>query len=386
MRTLIIPNQIKIILLSLEHAGFQAWLVGGCVRDGLMGFAPHDWDICTDALPDQVKALFPDCLDYGVRHGTVTVRLEGVSAEVTTFRSEGRYSDHRRPDQVTFIKDLNADLARRDFTVNAIGMNAHGELRDPFGGEADLRAGILRAVGNPEVRFREDALRMLRAIRFSAQLGFSIESATQRALTDCAGLVSMLAAERVCSELEKTIMTDRPELAERMCSLGLLAPWGIRHHAKSPYALRRIPKDRPARWMGYALTLPDTAPLSALRLDRKTIAACEAVRTLDSLAVRDTMKWKEAISQFGPECSRLCAVILGTEDLNKVNTILERGECCRLEDLAINGKDALAAGLKGSEIRDALSAALRHVWAHPADNTPERLKQFLRKEAESHGG
>lgn len=386
MKPLKIPKQIHLILQRLEQANYQAWLVGGCVRDGLMGLVPNDWDICTDALPEQVKAIFPDWLDYGVRHGTVTVRCEDVFAEVTTFRAEGQYSDCRRPDHVRFIKNLNDDLARRDFTVNAIAMNARGELRDPFGGEADLRAGILRAVGNPETRFREDALRMLRAIRFSAQLGFPIERSTLGAISDCAELASRLAAERVCAELEKTILTDRPEQAETMCSLGLLASRGICRHTKSLLPLRKLPKERLLRWMGYALTLPDTSPLAALRLDRKTIAACEALRTIEADTIRPPLKWKEWISRYGAALSRNCALVLGDEDFKTVSVILDSGDCCCLEDLAIGGMEAIALGLRGSEIREALDAALRHVWAHPEDNTPEKLERFLRKEAACHGG
>ena len=384
MNHLNIPKQIHYILNRLEHANYQAWLVGGCVRDGLMGLVPNDWDICTDALPDQVKALFPDGLDYGIRHGTVTVRCENVFAEVTTFRAEGNYSDCRRPDNVRFIKDLNEDLARRDFTVNAIAMNARGELRDPFGGEADLQAGILRAVGNPEQRFREDALRMLRALRFSAQLGFTIDGMTMQAISDCAELASRLTAERVCTELEKTILTEHPEQAEAMSSLGLLASYGIRQHTKSLLPLRKLPKERITRWMGYARTLPDTAPLAALRLDRKTIAACEAVRKIESDAPLNTLKWKAWISRYGTDLSCRCALVLGDEELKTICSILNSGECCRLEDLAISGKDALAAGLSGSEIHEALDAALRHVWTHPEDNTSEKLAQFLRKGAMHH--
>lgn len=377
-----IPNSIIRILTRLEEAGWQAWLVGGCVRDGLMALTPHDWDICTDAEPTQVQQLFPDSLDYGMRHGTVTVRWEDCFAEVTTFRAEGVYSDHRRPDQVTFIKDLDADLARRDFTVNAIAMDARGRICDPFGGAQDLQAGILRAVGNPQARFQEDALRMLRAIRFSAQLGFTLEADTRKAVKDCAPLVSSLAAERVCTELEKTLLTERPEQAELMCRLGLLRPWGINQHVRSLDTLRSLPSARQLRWMGYALTLPELSPLSALRLDKKTITACEAVSAL-SAAARDEICWKAAVNQYGSALATDCAVVLGNEDL--LNAILSRGDCCRLEELAVGGQDALAAGLKGSRIREALSAALRHVWAHPEDNTPETLNTFLREEAANHG-
>lgn len=389
MNALIIPNSITEILRILERSGHRAFLVGGCVRDGLMGIQPHDWDICTDAAPEQTQALFPDTLDYGMRHGTVTVRWKGAEAEITTFRAESTYTDHRRPDHVTFISDLRADLARRDFTVNAIAMDADGRLQDPFHGAADLRDGVLRAVGAPEARFQEDALRMLRAIRFSAQLGFTIEQNTLQAICACAPLASSLAAERVCAELEKTLLTNHPEKAADFCKAGLLLPWGIERLTEDSAALGSIPAQRDLRWMGFALCLEDTAPLKQLRLDKKTAAACEAVRALRNDAPRGTRYWKQAISQYGHALAGSCAEVLScietSEDHAVVEHIQSSGDCCRLGELAVGGADALAIGLKGRQIRTALDAALHHIWDCPEDNTREILLDYLRKEAEQHG-
>ena len=186
-----LPNSVREALLRLNEAGFEAWLVGGCVRDRLMGAEPHDYDITTSATPAETAAVFAGerIIETGLRHGTVTVLLSGEPLEITTFRTEAAYSDHRRPDAVRFTRSLREDLARRDFTVNAIAMDADGRLCDPFGGRADLEKKILRAVGDPEARFREDALRILRCARFSSVLGFAIEPATAAAMVRCRELL-----------------------------------------------------------------------------------------------------------------------------------------------------------------------------------------------------
>ena len=221
MHFLSIPTPVSAILETFQRHGFAAYLVGGCVRDGLLGKMPHDWDICTAALPEQTLLLFPDAITTGLRHGTVTVRSGGISVEVTTFRSEGAYSDHRHPDSVWFVSDLTADLARRDFTVNAMALSASGVLQDPFGGRGDLSAGMLRAVGDPERRFQEDALRMLRAVRFSAQLGFRIEQETETAIRMCAPLTEALAAG--AGRAGKNAALPQPAIARHDAWNGLAA-------------------------------------------------------------------------------------------------------------------------------------------------------------------
>lgn len=194
----------------LEQAGYEAFLVGGCVRDRLRGVEPEDYDVATDARPEQVMALFPGTAPTGLAHGTVTVTAGGAPIEVTTFRREAGYSDHRRPDEVRFVSDLTEDLARRDFTINAMAEDLQGRLVDPVGGQEDLKQKVIRAVGAPQERFAEDALRMVRAIRFSAQLGFTIEPLTENAIVSCRERLRMLAVERVTSELDKMWKAPRP--------------------------------------------------------------------------------------------------------------------------------------------------------------------------------
>ncbi|MBQ1838310.1 MAG: hypothetical protein II127_01670, partial [Ruminococcus sp.] len=196
------PKANQIIHLLQQH-GFAAYAVGGCVRNAPMGLEPHDWDVCTDAKPDALRAVFGgyETHDYGLKHGTLVVMVDGEPFEVTTYRIDGVYADSRRPESVTFTDDLTRDLSRRDFTVNAMAYNDERGLQDPFGGAADLRRGVLRCVGVPDDRFREDALRILRGVRFAAVYGFQAERETAQALHRNARLLDRIARERVREEL-----------------------------------------------------------------------------------------------------------------------------------------------------------------------------------------
>lgn len=198
-----IPGYAGALMEKLEQAGFRAWAVGGCVRDSLLGRRPHDWDLCTSALPEQTAEVFSafPLIRNGEKHGTIAVCTEGQVVEITTLRSEGSYTDGRHPDWVKFVPDLRQDLARRDFTINAMAWSPKDGLQDPFDGARDLKAGILRAVGDPETRFREDGLRILRGLRFAARFSLTVDPETGRAMNDCAGLLKKIAAERIYTEL-----------------------------------------------------------------------------------------------------------------------------------------------------------------------------------------
>lgn len=204
MHQIIIPENIMLIIDRLNRLGYEAYLVGGCVRDQLMGKTPHDYDIATSALPEEVIKCFSDrqVIKTGIKHGTVTVISDAQPVEVTTFRMDGSYLDNRRPESVTFVSDLAFDLSRRDFTVNALAYHPDAGLVDMFGGAGDLEAGIIRCVGNPETRFREDGLRIMRALRFASMLGFTIDSVTGNAILNCKSLLDNIAAERIFSELK----------------------------------------------------------------------------------------------------------------------------------------------------------------------------------------
>ena len=216
-----LPETVRDILNKLETAGFQAYAVGGCVRDSILGKEPDDWDLTTDARPEEVKALFPRTVDTGLQHGTVTVLLGGEGYEVTTYRIDGSYSDGRHPDSICFTPSLAEDLKRRDFTINAMAVSERGELVDLFGGQEDLARGCIRCVGDPYARFREDALRMLRAVRFAAQLNFEIEAETFKALTELSPNLARVSKERILAELTKLLLSNHPEKLELLYVAGL---------------------------------------------------------------------------------------------------------------------------------------------------------------------
>lgn len=385
MQLLSIPTLVSEILETLQRHGFAAYLVGGCVRDGLLGKPPHDWDICTAATPEETLRLFPDSVATGLRHGTVTVRSGGLAVEVTTFRAEGSYSDHRHPDSVRFVSDLTADLARRDFTINAMALSADGVLEDPFGGQADLAAKILRAVGAPELRFQEDALRMLRAVRFAAQLGFRIEPKTEAAIRTCAPLTGALAAERVRDEVEKTLLSPNPHMLGAMWEKGLLRQYISKETPVHWDGLRAVALERQQRWMALAVILGQAGDaltlLDTLRLDRKTAQSCRACVALWKTAPRTELTWKAAIAQLGAETAAHAAAVLsaledGTDALT-VQRIMQRGDCCTLRQLVVTGQDLLPLGFRGKEIGRMLDALLHYVWEHPEQNEKTALIQQI---------
>ena len=205
-----IPERANLIIHALEDAGYEAYVVGGCVRDSILGREPNDWDITTSALPEQVKALFRRTVDTGLKHGTVTVLQQDEGFEVTTYRIDGEYEDGRHPKEVAFTRDLSEDLKRRDFTINAMAYNDRKGLVDLYGGLDDIENKVIRCVGDPYERFGEDALRMLRAVRFSAQLGYSIEEKTKEAIQELSPNLEKISAERIHTELVKLLVSDNP--------------------------------------------------------------------------------------------------------------------------------------------------------------------------------
>lgn len=365
------PKYVLNILCALDSAGHRAVLAGGCVRDSLLGRRPSDWDIASSASPEEVLALFPRCVPTGIKHGTVTVMSGGGSVEVTSFRAEGGYSDHRRPDSVSFGCPLEADLARRDLTVNAMAMDAAGEITDPFGGRDDLRRRLLRCVGEPERRFDEDALRMLRTVRFSAQLGFEIEPRTLEAIRALAHLASGLSAERVRDELLKTLRSPAPGLVWQLVDLGLLDACLAPGDASAPReALDVLPIYarlahfcRDLELGGYIMSTDRF--LAALRFDGETLRrTASAVEVLKS-GSRD---WKRLLRGHGE------AAVLAAHPKNRaLRAVLRSGECWELSSLAIGGRELAALGYSGPELGRELRRLLDHVIDCPADNRADIL-------------
>ena len=218
---ILLPQDVLTILSTLQNAGYEAYVVGGCVRDALLDKVAGDWDITTSATPQQIKSLFTHTIDTGIDHGTVTVRMNHTNYEVTTYRIESEYLDSRHPSSVSFTNLLSEDLKRRDFTINAMAYNPNDGLIDLFNGQQDLQSKTIRCVGNPKQRFEEDALRMLRALRFSAQLNFNIEETTFNAIQQCSHLLTNISAERIQVELTKLLLSDHPELIEQLYTSGV---------------------------------------------------------------------------------------------------------------------------------------------------------------------
>ena len=354
-----------IIIETLLHAGFEAYYVGGCVRDTLLGRPVHDWDITTSARPEQVMAVFPRCIPTGVKHGTVTVLLDGCTAEVTTYRVDGEYEDARRPEHVEFVRSLREDLARRDFTVNAMAMDRSGRITDLFDGRDDLHARVIRCVGDPDRRFSEDALRMLRAIRFSAQLGFSVESETMEALRRQRSLCARLSCERVQTEAEKTLLSPEPERFGEMMSLGLLTACGLSGEADVSL-LRHVPARRDTRWAAAKLCAQELDPVRF----RLPAALCRQIETCARTwqTDRSELDWKRLIAAEGWDAARLQAAMQGSP---AVDRIADSGECVSLAQLAVTGRDF--PELQGPCVGSMLHVLLGHVLVHPEDNSRERL-------------
>ena len=381
------PKYVRQVLVTLQGRDYPAFLVGGCVRDMILGVQPNDWDICTAALPEQILELFPGSRLTGGRNGTVTVRIHSHFVEVTPFRDESRYTDHRHPDLVQFVADLTADLSRRGFTANAMALSTDGVVSDPYGGLADLRRGVIRCVGEPERRFDEDALRMLRAIRFSAKLGFSIDLFTMEAIREKAPLCAALSPERVRDEMEKILLTKAPEKALEAVELGLLDAYlQQRLPPEIPERLDALPRRMPDHWLGFAWLLKHYGCIAsveeflrALRLDSRSIhVSAKAAAILDQPLPETEKDWKRCLRRSGIEaavCAARCAdaFSLGEGKNRDVKAVLKSGECFSLRQLAVTGEDLMAMGLKGRAVGEMLDFLWYYVIDYPDNNRRELL-------------
>ena len=444
---LTLPAPVSDLLGRLTRAGFSAYVVGGCVRDSLLGLEPHDWDICTSALPDQMQAVFRDqrTVETGLKHGTLTVVVDHIPYEVTTYRVDGDYTDHRHPDSVVFVDDLTKDLARRDFTVNAMAWSPEAGLQDPFCGQQDLSAGLIRCVGEPEQRFEEDALRVLRALRFASVYDFAIEPDTASALRKKAPDLKLVAGERIREELLKLlcgkaagrILREYPEvLAEIIPEIRPMIGYDQQNHHHSydlwehtVRGVEGVPADpvlrltmllhdtgKPAvrttdekgegHYYGHPKVSEEIARKTAetLKLDNRFYARlCTLVRHHDtplrtqSGAINtDRSFLLRRLNKYGEEDLRAlflihCADRTATgyssaereqarlrDRMESLDALLAEQPCFTLKDLAVNGRDLTALGLKGKAVGDALQSLLEAVMDGLVPNEKEALLHHLK--------
>ncbi|NGQ94538.1 CCA tRNA nucleotidyltransferase [Brevibacillus sp. SYP-B805] len=395
----------RLVLQQLEENGYEAYFVGGCVRDWLLKRTVQDIDICTNAHPGDVMRLFPEHVPTGLKHGTVSVKAGPYRFEVTTYRTEGQYADFRRPSEVTFVTDLQVDLARRDFTINAMAMDRRDKLVDPFGGQADAAQRLIRAVGVPDTRFREDALRLLRAARFAAQLGFAVEEKTLAAMADTADLLIHIAVERIREELAKLLDSPHPEagidLINRVALLRALPLLSPLFQIEASMAARLTLLDSlPQKW-AWLLYARGANPEQAhdlclfLRMaKRETEAIVRSLAILHDLAPawdepRD-VPWEKLLLLHGLHVCReverlLTACWWDRRSAMPANALAEAYERLPVKsgrELAISGRDLQEALGKqpGEWIRHTLSYLLEQTALHGLPNTPERLLDAARKE------
>ncbi len=378
-----LPKEVKQIIEVLETHRYHAYAVGGCVRDSLIGRTPGDYDITTDAKPADVKKLFRKTVDTGIQHGTVTVMLNRTGYEVTTYRIDGEYEDSRHPKEVVFTPELSEDLRRRDFTINAMAYNDTDGLQDLFGGQEDLERGIIRAVGVPEERFTEDALRIMRCVRFASQLGFSIEPETYRAAGRLSKNLKNISRERVREELFKILLSDHPDYTEKLFEIGAL-DWYPEYEENRVAILRdfaRMKKEPVLRLCAF-LQEPDLAEriLRELRSDNETRErTVHVLSAKDRRLSSDRREIRKAVHEIGKPYFADFLTFTGQEELRPVyDDILKNGECVSLQELSVSGGDLIALGMKpGKKMGLLLNELLLLAIDAPEKNT----KEFLLEQA-----
>lgn len=436
---IILPEKVKYIIEKLEERGYEAFAVGGCVRDSLLGREPMDWDITTSALPNQVKEIFKRTIDTGIEHGTVTVMLDKDGFEVTTYRVDGEYEDGRHPKDVTFTSNLVEDLKRRDFTINAMAYNDRAGLVDEFDGRGDLERKIIKCVGDPKERFSEDALRMMRAVRFAAQLSFSLEEKTKDAICEMAPTLKKVSAERIQAELTKLLVSDHPEEMRTLYQTGLTkvmlpefddmmeTTQNTPHHRFSvgEHTICAMEGIRADKVLRLSMLLHDVAKpvtkttdekgrdhfyghpeksakmaeqiLRRLKYDNDTIKrVIKFVRFHDDKPKADIVSVRKTISKIGAEyypdlfevfiADRLAQSEYKRDEkmayVESYKRLYEKitadKDCLKIADLAVSGKDLMEHGIpQGPAVGEKLAFLLEYVLENPKENTREALLSHL---------
>lgn len=434
-----LPEKVNTIIQTLQEHGYEAYAVGGCVRDSLLGREPGDWDITTSASPDETKKLFARTVDTGIEHGTVTVLLGKEGFEVTTYRIDGKYEDSRHPTEVIFTRNLREDLLRRDFTINAMAYNDTEGIVDIFGGMDDLKRKIIRCVGNARERFGEDALRIMRGVRFAAQLGFSLEKETKEAMTELAPTLEKISAERIQTELVKLLVSDSPELIREAYHLGITAVilpefdemmrtgqetkyhrYDVGEHTVQAVCnvppdkvlrltmllhdvakpeMKTVDADGTAHFKGHDIRGEQKAKeiLRRLKFDNDTIhKVTKLVRWHDYRMPAEKKNVRKAMSKISAELFPMYLLVKRAdilahsmyrreEELENLSglqkcyeEIVADHECVSLKQLAVNGTDLIGIGMKpGKQIGEVLNELLRIVLEYPEFNNKEHLLRFV---------
>lgn len=379
---LYIPQKIQNIINTLTANGFEAYIVGGCVRDMLLGKEPHDFDVTTSATPNEIISLFEKTVPTGIKHGTVTVISNGEPIEVTTFRTDGVYSDCRRPDSVIFVRSLKEDLARRDFTINALAYNENVGLQDFFCGKQDLENRVLRAVGKAECRFKEDALRILRLFRFSSVLGFEIEKETLESAVKSANLLESISHERIFTELIKTVCGQNPSAMLPLIESGAIEFLGVK---KSPNftKIAKLNNNENLAFFTF-LYLSDCdveKTLCMLKCSNRLKLYCNKLATLLQMPVAvNKQQLKEMLNKASPEIVSDYLLLLkevfekNTKELEKMlKEIIDFKEPYKISDLEINGKELEKIGITGVKLGDTLERLRQAVTECPFLNIKSKL-------------
>ena len=384
------PDHIARVILRFLTAGEQAYIVGGSLRDMLIGLPPHDFDIATSALPEKTASIFADkrVIKTGIKHGTVTVLFDDEPIEITTFRIDGSYTDARHPDSVEFTRNITEDLSRRDFTINAMAYNDECGLIDPFDGKADIDRRLIRAVGNPQKRFSEDALRIMRAFRFCAQLGFDIEKATLDGAKNTCHLLGQVARERIGNEFLRLICSEHPYTA-----IKLMQECGVLVHVLGSYmpsdsvikALNELPSEITSR-LAMLLSEADEecarGILHGLKCSNKQITGTLAIIRGSGVRVESEKDARHLISLTGiyAEAAARVSELIGVSPMGAAEiTRLQQSKPCSLKDLAVNGKDLSVLGIKGKAIGEILNELMERVLEDPQLNDREALLNMARE-------
>lgn len=367
------------VMKTIENAGGEAYLVGGCVRDMLLSLSPCDFDITTSLPPEKILTLFEKTVATGIKHGTVTVVMDNMNIEVTTYRTDGNYCDSRHPEDVHFVKSLKEDLARRDFTVNAIAYNPKVGIVDEFGGLNDLKLKLLRTVGDPYKRFSEDALRILRLFRFSCQLGFTAHEATMEAALKSANDLKNISRERIASELFKALISPYPQRLSPLIMAGALSFCGIEKGSISD-EITLLPLDRDIRFykLLYDCASEHITVCKELKTDNKLLTFCSEVNQLIYSPPTNESECKLALKDFSSKAVT-AALLLTNSDSSMVERILSSKQPYRIKDLAVTGDDLKTVGMDGKEVGQALEFLIRHVIEHPEDNVKKVLLSIISK-------